>query len=242
MPYKRTYTIDQFYQAIKESFFMTDALRKLELTGGSAQSFKRLLNELNPDTSHWINPHTLKINNLKNIKEIPLEDILVKDSSYVYSSLKEKLIKNKLLEYKCNICSIKSWNNKNIVLQLDHINGIHNDNRIENLRLLCPNCHSQTDSFCGKLKKENLPKCKYCVNSVRDKRAKTCQACYLSGDFTKISWPSDNELNELILNNKIKDVAKMLNVNESSLRWRLKKRNIMISKTKEMIKSFLSMF
>jgi hypothetical protein len=43
-----------------------------------------------------------------------------------------------------------NWNNKGLVLQLDHINGVHNDNRVENLRILCPNCHSQTDTFCAK--------------------------------------------------------------------------------------------
>lgn len=55
------------------------------------------------------------------------------------------------MEYRCSICgNTGEWNSKKLVLQLDHINGIHNDNRIENLRLLCPNCHSQTDTFCGK--------------------------------------------------------------------------------------------
>ena len=55
--------------------------------------------------------------------------------------------------YKCHICGIDEWNDKAIVLQLDHINGVKRDNRIENLRFLCPNCHSQTDTFAGKNKK-----------------------------------------------------------------------------------------
>lgn len=52
-------------------------------------------------------------------------------------------------EYKCEICNISEWQNKPLVLQVDHINGIHNDNRVENLRFICPNCHSQTETFCG---------------------------------------------------------------------------------------------
>lgn len=64
--------------------------------------------------------------------------------------LKEKVIKNKLLKYKCAECGISTWKNKPLVLQLDHINGNNRDNRIENLRLLCPNCHAQTETYCGK--------------------------------------------------------------------------------------------
>jgi Zn finger protein HypA/HybF involved in hydrogenase expression len=52
-------------------------------------------------------------------------------------------------EYSCALCGITEWQNKPIVLQVDHINGVHYDNRLENLRFLCPNCHSQTDTFCG---------------------------------------------------------------------------------------------
>lgn len=64
-------------------------------------------------------------------------------------SLKRRLINEKKLNYKCALCgNTGGWNNKKLVLQLDHINGDHKDNRIENLRLLCPNCHSQTETFC----------------------------------------------------------------------------------------------
>ena len=80
---------------------------------------------------------------------IPLEQILIKDSEYNRTKLKERLIKEGLKEYKCECCGISEWNNKPISLQLHHINGIHNDNRLSNLQLLCPNCHSQTENFAG---------------------------------------------------------------------------------------------
>ena len=57
---------------------------------------------------------------------------------------------NNYFKEECYECHIKDWNNKPIKLELDHINGINHDNRLENLRLLCPNCHSQTDTFRGR--------------------------------------------------------------------------------------------
>lgn len=82
---------------------------------------------------------------------IPIEEQLVKNSSAKGTHLKKKIIKAKLLPYLCSECGLKDeWNNKPIVLQLDHKNGVSNDNRIGNLRFLCPNCHSQTHTFCRK--------------------------------------------------------------------------------------------
>ena len=68
------------------------------------------------------------------------------------TSLKKRILRAGLLKNECYICGLKEWLNKPIVLQLDHINGNNKDNRIENLRLLCPNCHSQTSTWCGKNK------------------------------------------------------------------------------------------
>ena len=84
-------------------------------------------------------------------KKRNLKDILVTNSDYLStSSLKARLIKEGLLKYECAICNIVNWQSSKLSLQMDYINGIRNDNRIENLRLLCPNCHSQTDTFCQK--------------------------------------------------------------------------------------------
>jgi hypothetical protein len=79
------------------------------------------------------------------------ENYLTQNSSISSSKLRVKLITENIFEHKCSICSIEPyWNNKPLTLQLDHINGINTDNRLNNLRLVCPNCHSQTDNYAAK--------------------------------------------------------------------------------------------
>jgi hypothetical protein len=86
-------------------------------------------------------------------KQIPLEEILAGNHGhYPTGKLKKRLIKEKILEYKCAECSRSKWRGKTISLHLDHINGTPTDHRLENLRFMCPNCHSQTDTYCGKNK------------------------------------------------------------------------------------------
>jgi hypothetical protein len=75
-----------------------------------------------------------------------------KHPQYSTLKLKNRLIKEGLLSYKCDDCGISEWNNKKIALHLDHIDGNCKNHRLNNLRLLCPNCHSQTDTWCGKNK------------------------------------------------------------------------------------------
>jgi hypothetical protein len=71
---------------------------------------------------------------------------------YQTNKLRKRLIREGIFENKCSSCGIHEWNKKPIVMQLDHVNGDSSDHRKKNLRLLCPNCHSQTDTWCGKNK------------------------------------------------------------------------------------------
>lgn len=83
-----------------------------------------------------------------NIHVKDIEDYLVLDGPFITTSkLKHRLYRVGLKEKKCEICSLTDWMNKPIRLHLDHVNGNNNDRRIENLRVLCPNCHSQTETY-----------------------------------------------------------------------------------------------
>jgi hypothetical protein len=72
------------------------------------------------------------------------------NSNFGRSRIRRKVFESDLLEYRCDECGIESWHGKQLTLHLDHINGKNNDHRIENLRWLCPNCHSLTPTYCGK--------------------------------------------------------------------------------------------
>jgi len=79
------------------------------------------------------------------------EDVFVENSRYARHHIKRRLIQKNLIPYECSECKLEPiWNGKALSLQLDHINGINNDHRINNLRFLCPNCHAQQDTYAGK--------------------------------------------------------------------------------------------
>jgi 5-methylcytosine-specific restriction endonuclease McrA len=80
----------------------------------------------------------------------PLQELLVRGSDVPTSRLRERLIEEEVLEARCSSCGLEEWLGGPIPLQLDHIDGDRTNNELENLRLLCPNCHALTDTYCGR--------------------------------------------------------------------------------------------
>ena len=142
---------DEFTKLILSSGNLAEVMRKIGLSekGSNRETIKKRISLLSIDTSHF---KSYDLNRIPKNK-ISLEDILIENSTYQSNHLKKRLFKESLLENKCAICGINSWNNNDIVLNLDHINGNSKDNRIENLRVLCPNCDSQTEFYKGRNKR-----------------------------------------------------------------------------------------
>ena len=151
--YYKEKTKEELEQIVSSSITFAEVMIKLGYTknrGNSVNGLKKYLDSLNIDYSHFKG----KAHGTSNTAIYKLNEILIKDTPYTnMTSLKRRILNANLLEYKCAICGICEWQNKPLILQLDHINGDNKDNRLENLRLLCPNCHSQTETFCGKNKK-----------------------------------------------------------------------------------------
>lgn len=150
---KYKYTDEQLIEAVKTSLSIAEVCRKLGIkaVGGNYATIHNKINKLNLDTTHFTGKawnQGLKYKVVVPAK--PLQEILKENTPYQSYKLKLRLIKEGLKEEKCECCGNTEWLGQPIKLELHHINGNHNDNRLENLQLLCPNCHAYTDNYRGK--------------------------------------------------------------------------------------------
>jgi hypothetical protein len=150
---RSNYTLDDIRTAVEKSICMVDVLRHLNLTthGTNAETLKRLIKDNGIDISHFDVIGSMA----RNKHRWGIGDVFKQNSPITRQSLRKNILKYKVMEYKCVLCGNEGTHNgKTLSLTVDHINGTSDDNRIENLRWLCPNCHSQTDNYCGKNKRK----------------------------------------------------------------------------------------
>lgn len=119
------------------------------VTRTSYNAARKAIHLFECDTSHFT-----KKRKRSHSTKTSLENLLVEGSTYSTNLLKHRLINEGVLKNACTKCGNPGvWLNEKLVLHLDHINGVRNDHRLQNLRLLCPNCHSQTGTYGGRNKK-----------------------------------------------------------------------------------------
>ncbi len=156
---KRSWSENQLIEAVKSSTSIRQVLFKLGLieAGGNYFQVKKYISELNLNINHFTGKGWNKGKKIYKTPVFQLKDILVQNSNFQSYKLKKRLFKEGLKKIECENCG---WNqiskDGRIPLELDHINGDNRDNRITNLRILCPNCHSLQPTHRGLNKKARV--------------------------------------------------------------------------------------
>lgn len=210
MPVK--WDISKLQEAVKQSDCYADVCRfvGLDIKGRNYDTIKKHIVSLKLDTSHFKSRSELtKERSFKNV--IQLSD----DEFFVVGHRKRSQVKKRLVKYKsyeCEECKLSGiWNNKPLVLHLDHINGNSIDHTIDNLRFLCPNCHSQTTTYAGKSSRLKPSQ----IDPNWRKREKPSRR--------KVVWPSEEELKKLLDTKSLVAIGQMYNVSDNAVRKWAKK-------------------
>lgn len=207
--------LNELKELVKNSNTIGSILKAfgMQNQGGNYKTLKRRLDEENIDYSHIKSGFGANKGRKFDIKPLDFEELFIENSPHSRGTVKKYIIKNNLIPYKCSCCSFEGkWQGKDLVLILDHINGINNDHRLENLRFLCPNCNSQQNTFAGRNRQKRNKK--YCVECGKEINKKS--------HINRISKrPPRNELLKDILTMSNVKIGLKYNVSETSVRkWR----------------------
>jgi RNA polymerase subunit RPABC4/transcription elongation factor Spt4 len=189
----------------------------LRPVGANSQTMRRRIEAENIDISHF--------NSIarSNCARKSLNEVMVKNSSYNSWHLKARLLKAGIFKNECILCGQgPEWKNKPLTLHLDHINGVHSDNRLENLRIICPHCDSQLDTYKSKNRyhapSKQCPGCGGLIN----RKSTTCRNCSPKFKLEKIVWPGTELLIREVENTSYSATARRLGVSDSAIRKRIK--------------------
>lgn len=213
-----SHTKEQVEGVFATALSIADAAKKLGLSGNNYRKVHFLAEYYNLPKPVY---QASAINSAKAIK-LPLEAILINGSHYNSNNLKRRLVNAGMMVYVCEHCALDpdtsvTW--EGISLQLDHINGDSSDNRIENLRILCPNCHTQTETYGrGSGKKYKNGKEGRCTRCKRKSpHAEECWRC----DDSKIEFPAIETIFLLLQTLTVSELADKLEISEQTLKTKM---------------------
>jgi len=162
---------------VSESISYKESLIKMGLraAGGNYKILKKYINLYDISVEHFESAEDVSKRNLFKTK-IPLGEVLVENSTYSRNQLKDRLYHEGIKKRNCELCGQgENWNGFKISLIIDHINGIYNDNRLENLRIVCPNCNAGLETHAGKNINRYINKCD--CGTIITKDSKSCKIC-----------------------------------------------------------------
>jgi hypothetical protein len=162
------YTEEQARAAVATSLCYSEVLRKLGFrpAGGNHRLLRKYVDEVwRIPTDHFDSVRS-RVSLFRRIHPVPLEQVLVEGSTYSRATLKRRLFETGLRSRQCELCGQgESWRGIQISLILDHINGVPDDNRLENLRIVCPNCAATLNTHCGRKNRLTERCCARCGNA-----------------------------------------------------------------------------
>lgn len=234
-----TISNNEFSKVVSENDSYAGMLRHFGLCkGNNINTLKRRIKHDGLDISHVKKGHNCntdrKFFHRRKTKEEFINENLIRDSKNS-TRIKSRIIKFDLMEYKCKSCGLSDeWNGSELVLQLDHINGVSNDNRLENLRFLCPNCHSQTSTFAGRGFRK-IHNCKQCGKVKKTKNSDVCAGCQ-SKNCRKFEV-EDSDLIKLVCDEKLPytEIGNRFGVSDNAIRKRVKSLGVDVKTRKLLI-------
>lgn len=239
----RKYTNQQLIESINQSDSIRSTLFKLGLnpSGGNYASIHKIIKELDIDITHFKGKSVNKGKYFGPKK--PLKDYLILSDQYQpiinSNKLKKRLILEGIKYHVCEMCGTREWLNQKVPLEIHHINGNKYDNQIENLQILCPNCHTLTKNYRGKNKVraiqnkiniENEEKliiftyyCIECNEKIRKNKSGLCRNCLSNRNRIVKIRPDKNTLLKMISDTSYSAVGRMYGVSDNAIRKWLKK-------------------
>jgi hypothetical protein len=229
VPRRPHYTREEAAQAVARARSFSEALRLLGVrpAGGNHRTLKAAVARWQISTDHF-DPNAGRRGGAK--AAVPIEAILVEQSTFSRSHLKERLYKAGLKTPHCELCGQgATWRGREMALVLDHINGVGDDNRLENLRIVCPNCAATLDTHCGRnIALRRTRRCAGCREDFRPRRAnqrycsvrcaRRASAGHPRADQRKVGRPSRDQLVTEVAAHGYRGTGRLYGVSDNAVR------------------------